>query len=182
MPLPPPPIEPNGPPAFTTWLGFGALTSSDAEGPVGAVSVGARVPFAPIFGLELAVTSSLGWLDVKTEVGDVEVDVEAATLHAVIDPWASAPASVSFGLGGGVAWAAELGQPRPGFANFYDSTVVGLFSARLGAVFRHGHLSFVAFAEPGIMVPAVTLAADGQEVARLGSPWFSAMLGAGFSP
>ena len=179
---PPPPPEPEGPPAFTTWLGFGVLASSDAEGPVGAVAVGARVPLAPILGMELAVTSSLGWLDVQTEVGDAEVDMEAATLHAVVDPWASASVSGSFGLGGGVAWAAELGQPRPGFANYYDSTLVGLVSARLGVAFRQGHLSLVAFAEPGIMVPAVTLAADGQEVARLGSPWFSAMLGAGFSP
>jgi hypothetical protein len=181
-PPPPPRKEPEGPPAFTTWLGFGVLTSSDAEGPVGAVSVGARVPFSQSFGLELAVTSSLGWLDVQTEVGDAEVDMETATLHALIDPWAGAPLSASFGLGGGVAWAAELGQPRPGFANYYDSTLVGLVSARLGVTFRQGHLSFVAFAEPGIMVPAVTLAADGDEVARLGSPWFSAMLGVGFSP
>jgi hypothetical protein len=156
-PPPPLPREPKGPPAFTTWLAFGALTSSDAEAPVGAVSVGARVPFAPIFGLELAVTSSLGWLDVRAEVGDAEVDMVTATLHAIVDPWACAPVSASFGVGGGVAWAAELGQPRPGFANYYDSTLVGLISARLGVTLRHGHLSLVAFVEPGIMVPAVTL-------------------------
>jgi hypothetical protein len=39
---PPPPEKPSGPPAFTTWLGVGALTSSDASGPAPMVSVGSK--------------------------------------------------------------------------------------------------------------------------------------------
>jgi hypothetical protein len=181
-PQTPPPAPPKGPPAFTTWLGVGALTSSDASGPVPVVSVGARVPFASIFAVEASATSAFGWLQVHTDAGNAEVSMQSLSLHAVLDPWAARSASLSFGLGGGVVWAAELGEPRPGYANLYDSTTVGLLSARIGAVLGEGKLRLVGYVEPGMLVPAVTLAADGHEVARLGRPWFSAMLGLGFSP
>jgi hypothetical protein len=181
-PLPPPPPPQSGPPAFTTWLGIGGLTSSDASGPVPTVSVGARLPLGPIVGLEASATGSFGWLKVRTDAGDAEVSMQALTLHAVVDPWAESSASVSFAFGGGAAWAAELGEPRPGYSNLYDSTVVGLLSARIGGMLRNGHLSVVGYLEPGILLPAVTLTADEREVARLGRPWFSGMIGLGFSP
>ncbi|HEX6766492.1 MAG TPA: hypothetical protein VF103_13460 [Polyangiaceae bacterium] len=179
---PPAPAQPEGPPAFTTWLGIGALTSSDASGPVPVVSVGARVPFARIFGVEAAATSAFGWLKVHTDVGNAEVSMQALTLHAVVDPWATNSASASFALGGGVAFAAELGDPQPGYANLYDSTTVGILSARLGGMLTNGKLRLVGYLEPGILIPPVTLSADGREVARLGRPWFSALIGLGFSP
>ncbi len=179
---PPPPAKPEGPPPFTTWLGLGALTSSDASGPVPLVSVGARVPFAEMFGVEASATNAFGWLKVQTVAGSAEVSMQALTLHAILDPWADEPASLSFGLGGGVALASELGQPGEGYVSHYDSTAVGLFTARVGAILRGGNLSLVAYAEPGILTPPVTLSLDGKEVARLGQPWFSGMVGLGFSP
>jgi hypothetical protein len=182
VPEPQPPPQPKGPPAFTTWLGVGALTSSDASGPVPVLSVGARIPFAANFAVEGSATSAFGWLQVHTDAGNAEVSMQSLTLHAVLDPWAASSSSVSFGLGGGVAWAAELGTPRSGYANLYDSTTVGLLSARIGGGLGSGKLRLIGYVEPGILVPAVTLAADGHEVARLGRPWFSAMLGLGFSP
>lgn len=181
-PPPPPPPKPEGPPPFTTWLGLGALTSSDASSPVPFVSVGARVPVVPIFGFEGAATNAFGWLKVQTMAGSAEVSMQAFTLHAVLDPWATSPASLSFGLGGGVALASELGQPADGFANHYDSTAVGIFTARIGGILRGGNLSLVAYVEPGLLAPPVTLTLDGREVARLGQPWFSGMVGLGFSP
>jgi hypothetical protein len=181
-PPPPPPKAKGGPPAFTTWLGIGALSSSDASGPVPSVSIGARLPLGSIFGLEGGATGSLGWLKVRTDAGDAEVSMQALTLHAVLDPWAESSARVAFGLGGGAAWAAELGEPRPGYSNLYDSTTVGLLSARVSGILRSGQLSLVAYVEPGILLPAVTLTADDTEVARLGRPWFSGMIGLGFSP
>lgn len=181
-PLPPTPPAKGGPPAFTTWLGIGGLTSSDASGPVPAVSVGARLPLGSIVGLEGAATGSFGWLKVRTDAGDAEVSMQSLTLHAVLDPWAESSASMSFALGGGAAWAAELGEPGPGYSNLYDSTTVALLSARLGGMLRSGHLSLVGYVEPGILLPAVTLTADESEVARLGRPWFSGMIGLGFSP
>jgi hypothetical protein len=179
---PPPPEKPSGPPAFTTWLGVGALTSSDASGPVPMVSVGARVPFSPAFGVEGAAVSGFGWLKVQTVAGSAEVSMQALTLHAILDPWAELPASVSFGLGGGIAYASVLGQPAEGYASHYDSTTVGLFTARIGGKLRGGNLSLVAYLEPGFFAPEVTLAASGNEVASLGRPWFSGMIGLGFSP
>jgi len=146
------------------------------------VSVGARLPLGSVVGLEGGATGSFGWLKVRTDAGDAEVSMQALTLHAVLDPWAAKQASVSFSIGGGAAWAAELGEPRPGYSNLYDSTVVGLLSARLGGMLRSGHLSVVGYLEPGILLPAVTLTADEAEVARMGRPWFSGMIGLGFSP
>ena len=86
------------------------------------------------------------------------------------------------GFGGGAAWVAQLGKPSLGYASLYDSTTVGLLSARIGGMVRTGHLSVVAYAEPGLLVPAVSLMADDQTLAELGRPWFSALLGLGFSP
>jgi hypothetical protein len=133
-------------------------------------------------GIEGGATGAFGWLKVRTEAGDAEVSMQALTLHAVLDPWAKNSASVSFALGGGAAFAAELGEPRPGYSNLYDSTTVGLLTARVGGMLRSGQLSLVGYVEPGIMLPAVTLTADETEVARLGRPWFSGMIGLGFSP
>lgn len=182
-PSAPPPREPElGPPPFTTWLGGGLLISSDASGPVPTASFGARVLLAPVFSVEGAATGSFGWLKVQTDAGRSEVSMQALTLHAVFDPWADASASLSLGLGGGATWASQIGDPEPGFASRYDSTVVGLLTARVGAALRGEHLSVVAHAEPGFLVPSVSLRADGREVAELGRPWFSAMLGLGFSP
>ncbi|HEX6278005.1 MAG TPA: hypothetical protein VFZ53_33405 [Polyangiaceae bacterium] len=182
-PPPAPPPEPErGPPAFTTWLGAGLLTSSDASGPVPTASFGARVPIRSIFALEGAATGSFGWLKVTTDAGRAEVSMQSLTLHAVLDPWAEAPASLSLGFGGGAAFASQLGSPSPGYAGLYDSTIVGLVSARFGGALRGEHLSLVVHAEPGLLVPAVTLNADGRRLAELGRPWFSAMLGLGFSP
>ena len=181
-PPPPPPEREPGPPAFTTWLGVGLLTSSDASGPAPTASVGARVPFASMLALEGAATSSFGWLQVSTDVGRSEVSMQALTLHAVLDPWAEGPASFSLGFGGGAAWVAQLGKPSLGYASLYDSTTVGLLSARVGGTVRTGHLSVIAYAEPGLLVPAVSLMADDETLAELGRPWFSALLGLGFSP
>jgi hypothetical protein len=182
-PPPAPPPEPDrGPPAFTTWLGAGLLTSSDASGPVPTASFGARVPVHSLVALEGAATGSFGWLKVSTDAGRAEVSMQSLTLHAVLDPWAEAPASLSLGFGGGAVFASELGTPSPGYAGLYDSTIVGMVSARFGGVLRGEHLSLVAHAEPGLLVPAVTLNADGRALAELGRPWFSAMLGLGFSP
>jgi hypothetical protein len=179
---PPPPPKPNGPPPFTTWLGLGAITSSDASGPAPMVSVGARVPFSPMFGVEAAAVSGFGWLKVQSVAGSSEVSMQALTLHAILDPWADRLASLSFGVGGGLAYASVLGQPSEGYASHYDSTTVGLFTARIGGTLRGGNLSLVAYLEPGVFAPPVTLAASGTEVARLGRPWFSGMIGLGFSP
>jgi hypothetical protein len=181
-PPPPPPPPPEGPPAFLTWLGIGALATSDTVGPVPVVSAGARVRLAPIIGIEGAATSAFGWLRVRTEPGAADVNMESLTLHAVIDPLAESDASVSLGLGGGLAYAAVVAEPKAGYTSTYDSTMVGLLSARIGTAIRGGNLALVAYAEPGILVPPVTLNADGREIARLGQPWFTAVLGLGFTP
>ncbi|HEX6766480.1 MAG TPA: hypothetical protein VF103_13400, partial [Polyangiaceae bacterium] len=160
-PPPPPPAPPKGPPAFLTWLGIGGLTTSDAASPVPVVSAGARVRFPPAFAIEGAATSAFGWLRVRTEPGAADVNMESLTLHAVIDPWAESDASVSLGLGGGLAYAAVVAQPNQGYTSSYESTMVGLLSARIGTAIRGGNLAFVAYAEPGILVPPVTLTADG---------------------
>jgi hypothetical protein len=181
-PPPPPPPEPKDTTPFLTWLGVGVLASSDASGPVPTVSVGARVPLASILAVEGAATSAFGWLKVNTDVGNAEVSLDALTLHAVLEPWAENSASAFLGLGGGAVWAAELGRPSDGYVSLYDSTTVGLLTARLGGVIRSGHLNFVGYVEPGLTLPAVTLAVDDREIASLGRPWFSAVLGLGFSP
>jgi hypothetical protein len=181
-PQQPPPEAKHGPPAFTTWLGAGLLTSSDASGPVPMASFGARVPLSPFVAVEATALGSFGWLKVQTDAGRAEVSMQSLTLHAVLDPWAEAPASLSFGIGGGATWVSELGTPSRGYVNLYDSTTVGLVSARIGGILRGEHLSLVGYAEPGVLLPAVTLLADGRELAELGRPWFSAMLGLGFSP
>jgi hypothetical protein len=180
-PLPPPEPE-RGPPVFTTWLGVGLITSSDASAPVPMASFGARVPLVSFLGLEGAAMSSFGWLEVPTTAGRAEVSMQALTLHAVVDPWADRLASVSLGLGGGAVWTSVLGTPLPGYTDLYDSTTVGLLSARLGFALRGENLSFIGHAEAGLLTPAVTLAADGRALAELGRPWFSALLGLGFSP
>jgi hypothetical protein len=177
-----PPIETKGPPAFLAWLGVGALATSDAAGPVPVVSVGGRVRLPPVLGVEGAATSAFGWLRVRTEPGLSDVNMESLTLHAVIDPWSESDASVSLAVGGGLAYAAVVAEPNTGYTSSFDSTTVGLLSARLGTTIRGGNLAFVAYAEPGILVPPVTLTADGREIARLGQPWFTAVLGLGFSP
>jgi hypothetical protein len=181
-PPPPPPEPERGPPAFTAWLGAGLLTSSEASGPVPTASFGARVPIHSLLALEGAGTGSFGWLGVPTDAGRAEVSMQALTLHAVLDPWADAPASLSLGFGGGPVFAAVLGTPQDGYASLYDSTTVGLFSARFGGRLRGKHVSLVGYAEPGMLIPALTLNADGRALAQLGRPWFSAMLGLGFSP
>ena len=145
-------------------------------------SFGARVPLVSFLGVEGAATSSFGWLEVPTRAGRAEVSMQALTLHAAVDPWADRVASVSLGLGGGAVWTSVLGTPRPGYTDLYDSTTVGLLSARLGFALRGEHLSFVGHVEAGLLVPAVTLSADESTLAELGRPWFSALLGVGFSP
>jgi hypothetical protein len=134
------------------------------------VSVGARVPFSPPFGVEAAAASGFGWLKVQTVAGSTEVSMQALTFHAYLDPWADRLASLSFGLGGGIAYASALGTPAEGYASHYDSTTVGLFTLRIGGTLRGSNLSLVAFVEPGILAPPVTLTSSGREIARLGRP------------
>jgi hypothetical protein len=98
------------------------------------------------------------------------------------EPNSNAPASFALGLGGGATWLDESAKPAPGYAGFSDDAYTGLLSLRLRGALRSGNLRFLLAAEPGVLLPGVTVAADGAALSRIGQPWTSISAGLGWTP
>jgi hypothetical protein len=145
--------------------------------------LGARfaLPSAPI-ALDIAVSTSLAPLRVETAAGNVDVGARQLGVHVMYEPKLNSPASFGVGIGGGAAWLDESARPLAGYAAFSDNAYTGLLSLRARGAIRSGNVSFLLALEPGVLLPAVTVVADGAALSRLGQPWTSISAGLAWTP
>ena len=184
-----PPTEPPSPAPKTSpgvtiqpWVGVGAFGSSGGGAPAPALSLGARVPLVGMFGLEGSGALALSGFEVTTAAGTASVSAQQMAFHAYLNPFGDAPYGLAIGLGSGVVWLSETARPAEGYGGHDASALTGLASLRAVASLTHGRLRFFALGEASLLLPAVRVRADEDELASLGRPWLFAALGVGFAP
>jgi hypothetical protein len=158
-------------PRSALWLGLGPLFSSGTAAPLIAASFGLAVPLSRPLTLDATVNMSLLPLELSTEAGAVEINTRQLTAHLLLSLWRSSVVTVSGGPGGGVVWVQETAEAVPGYRARSDSAAVGLLTLRARAAIQTGGLTFVLIAEPGALLPAVSVRADQDELSRIGNPW-----------
>ncbi|HLV23090.1 MAG TPA: hypothetical protein VKZ49_19510 [Polyangiaceae bacterium] len=162
------------------WVGLGTTASSQATRLPFVVLLGARLRLSGRLGADATLGTTMSALGLETPAGRVLIDWWQSTLHATFALVERPRLEVAVGLGGGVLWASETARAREGFVATDDSTTVGLVSARAVGAWRAGRFTLMVIAEPGVLLPALSVRAAGEEVARVGRPWLSLAGGAGW--
>lgn len=180
-------VTPAEPPVSTRagpllWIGGGPIFTSVGESPLLTMSVGVNVPLFSSWRLDGTAGFSLVPLRIETRAGQLDVSARTFTGHLSSEVSSLGSLSFALGAGGGLVWLDERSEPSAGFDGTSDSTAVGVLSLRALAHLQTQSLSFVFTAEPGVLVPPVSIRADEREVARLGRPWVLLGLGLGWSP
>jgi hypothetical protein len=162
------------------WLGAGPTFIAHAEGPLVSAVAGARLPLGlPHLALDASLAVSLAPLRFNTAPGEVEVFARQAALHAMFELSPRAPLGLALGLGAAAAWLHETARSNAGFTANADDTLLGLVSLRARGTLQRGYFSIVLGVEPGFLVPAASIRAGNEEVARLGRFWTNVTGGVG---
>jgi hypothetical protein len=163
------------------WVGGGPTFAAGADGPLVAAALGLRIPLGlPHLGLDAGAAISLTPLRLATSAGSVEIAARQATLHVLFDPWSSSTLNLAIGAGFGAVWLDQSASADPGYEAHSDQTVVGVASIRARGAVQSGNVSFVLALEPGLLLPAASVHADGEELARIGRPWTTITAGFGW--
>lgn len=164
-------VQPEPRSRSALWLGLGPLFSSGTAAPLIAASFGLAVPLSRPLTLDTSVNMSLLPLELSTDAGAVEINTRQLTGHLLVSLWRSSVVALSAGPGGGVVWVQETAEAGPGYRARSDSAAVGLLTLRARASFQTGGLTFLLIAEPGALLPAISVRADQDELSRIGNPW-----------
>lgn len=178
--------EKKAPVRRTVWFGGGAIASSDA-GPIRPILLlSSRWPVGGPMAIDATGMLSPGRFRLETQAGSVDVFAGQLTLHAMFQLVQKETLGFSVGLGGGGVWVDEIAAGDTGFSGQSDATRVGLLSTKISGTIHADPVSFLLALETGMMVPPVSInvsdgAEGGQhELARLGRPWASFSMGAGW--
>jgi hypothetical protein len=164
------------------WLGPGALLSSDSHNVAASAHIGVGTSLTRLFTLEGNADFSAVPLAVETDYGTTKVTATSARLYGVVETQLSEHFSLGLGLGAGILRLSSDSEGAPGIVGQSDSTSTTLLAARARLLLRtRSGFSLLAAVDPAVVVPAAKLQADEQDVARLGRPWLSGTLGAGWS-
>jgi hypothetical protein len=176
-----PPPEPP-PPSLWPWVAIAGMASRGASSLAPALALGLRVPLTGWLSLEPAGAFSVGPLRLDTKAGDVDLSVRQATLEVVIAPTEKQGLSGGVGAGGGVAWFSGSARANAGYAALDRSTQVSLLALRGFGVWQLHQLRLLAFVEVAALLPAVTVRASDDEVARVGQPTVMSGIAVGYGP
>ncbi len=196
-PPPPPPRARPSPPKPTTttpesarrpksaaiWVSGGTVFAGGTSAPLVLLGLGARVPiFAPALSLDLGLGFSVVPFKLETAAGALDVNARQMAMHLVVEPWLTSALRVGLGAGLGAVWLSETGEPKPGYLANSDNSYVGLASARATGMLASGALRLLVACEPGILLPAASIRASGEEIGHVGRAWVSVTVGVGWSP
>jgi len=196
--LPPPAPPPSSPPASPEptpsnepprpswpvwpWLGFGGVAARGASGAAPMVAIGLRVPLSGWFYLEPSAAFTVDSLDVETPAGEVALSARQATVGLVLAPEDPKTLSGGIGVNAGLVWLSGLPRASAGYAGTESGTAVSVVGLRGFGTWHTGSIAIMAFAEAALLLPAVSVRADGAELARVGQPWLMAGLAVGPTP
>jgi hypothetical protein len=174
------PEEPQ--PSLWPWLSVAGVAAHGASGVAPALAMGLRVPLHSWLSLEPAGAFTLSGLNVETSAGDVKLSERQATLEVVVAPNARRGLSAGLGAGGGIAWFSAAPRAAEGYVGLESSTEVALVALRGFGAWQSRHLRVLAFLELSMMLPAVTVRAEGTELEQVGTPWAMGGLALGYGP
>lgn len=163
------------------WAGGGPIFTSAGSAPLAALAFGAQVPTLGPLAIDATVSLSFVPLRLEMDPGRVDISSRNFTGHLLFTLPVEA-VSLAVGAGGGLAWLEQQSQANAGFEATSDATTVGTISIRARARFESRALSFLMLAEPGLMLPNVSVRSDEREIANVGRPWVFVAFGVGFQP
>jgi hypothetical protein len=165
--------EPQGGRPLRAWLGGGAVVSSGASAPIAWLSASLGVTVAEPWGIELGLAGSPLPGRAESHAGSLSLSGLQGTAFATFEPFAKRKWGFGLGLGGGAMRLQETASPAPGFEGFSHGTTVGVVTARARVFHRLGPVYWGVSIDPGMLVPAVKVAAGSETVLRIGRPWLA---------
>jgi hypothetical protein len=177
-PLPTKPLR-TRPRRGELWADAGVALSSDVTAPMLALGAGGSLRIWNYLSAELSVRLMPMHTRIETTAGSLDLRAAQSTLHFAFSPVVPGRLGFTLGLGGGALVIDESAQGGPGFRGRPDRAWATLLSARARAFAHYGPLVTSLMFEPGLTLPAVTVRAADDELARLGRPWASLTLGLG---
>ncbi len=164
------------------WLGPSAVLSSDSDSIAAAATLGIGQELTE----HISVGASADWLalplEVRTSSGTTQVTGTSARLLGEFFAPLGTRWRFSLGLGAGLLRLASRSEAAAGFRAEQDSTSTSLLAARGRLSYRAPNgFSLMASLDPALAVPQIRIRSDQRELARLGRPWFTSTLGAGWA-
>jgi hypothetical protein len=164
------------------WLGLSATFSSDSDSVVPGASLGLAAALGNGFWLEVNADLVPLPLLVQTRAGKTNVSATSVRLHAQFEASLSERWSIGAGVGSGFLRVTSESEATPEFRGQTAAAGTVLLGARARLRYRaNDSFSALASIDPAISLPPISVRSDEQEVARLGRPWFSTTLGAGWT-
>jgi hypothetical protein len=164
------------------WLGLSATFSSDSDSVVPGASLGLAAALGNGFWLEVNADLVPLPLLVQTRAGKTNVSATSVRLHAQFEASLSERWSIGAGVGSGFLRVTSESEATPEFRGQTAAAGTVLLGARARLRYRaNDSFSVLASIDPAISLPPISVRSDEQEVARLGRPWFSTTLGAGWT-
>gem|GEM_PF-2286372 len=186
----PPPAEPTRvkPPApavksarpYRLWLGGGAVLASGLSTPMTWLGASLSMRVAAPWGIELGFGGSPLPANADSAAGSLSLSALQAAGFVTFEPWSGPDFGLALGVGGGALRLQETATPAPGFDGFSRHVSVGLLSARARIFRRFGPVVWGLSVDPGLLVPAVKVAAGTETVLQIGRPWVSLQTSVGF--
>lgn len=156
---------------FRVWVGGGSVVSSGIAAPLPWVGASLGAMLSAPWGLELGVAGSPWPATTQTYAGSLSVRALQGIGFATFEPFPQRKVGLSLGLGGGTLHMRESAAPAPGFDGFSRSATVAVVSARARLQYNPGPVFLGLTIDPGMLVPALKVAAGSTTVLRIGRPW-----------
>jgi hypothetical protein len=165
--------EPTGGRPFHTWLGGGVVLSSGVSTPITWLGASLGVMVAEPWGIELGIAGSPLPGRAESRAGSLALSSMQVTAFATFEPFSRRTWGFGLGLGAGALRLHETASPAPGFDGFSRDATVGVVTARVRLFRRVGPLYWGLSVDPGLLVPALKVAAGTETVLRIGRPWLA---------
>jgi hypothetical protein len=162
------------------WLGGGAVLASGLSAPMTWLSASLSVSVAAPWGIELGFGGSPLPANADSDAGSLSLRCSQIAGFVSFEPWSGPSFGFGLGLGGGALRLQETATPAPGFDGFSRHLTVGTLSARARIFRRFGPVDWGLSLDPGLLVPAVKVAAGTETVLQLGRPWVALQTSVGF--
>lgn len=161
------------------WLGGGATLAGGLDGPLPLLSGSAAVGLLPLLGIELTVAVAPSAAKASTLAGEASLRAQLATAFLTFDPLPRSRVGFVLGLGGGVVGASASAEAREGYIARDAASRVGVLSARARGVLTWKRLQLVLTLDPGLLLPALHVTAEGERASLIGRPWLAMSAGIG---
>lgn len=165
---PPPPASAR---PLRAWLGGGVVVPSGTAVPISWLGASLGLMLAPPWGIELGLGGSPLPGRAESYAGSLSLRAFQAAAFLTFEPFSKRSFGFGLGLGGGALHLQASASPTPGFDGFSQRASIGVVSARARLFQRIGPIYWAASIDPGLLVPAVKVAAGTETVLRIGRPW-----------